>query len=88
MMPVVRTTVTLDSDVDALLRKAMQERGLSFKAALNEAVRAGLAPGRARNRYRVRPHHLGQAAVPLTKTLQVATELEDEEIVRKLAVGK
>ncbi len=84
----MRTTVTLDPDVEALLRKAMQERGLSFKAALNEAVRAGLAQGRPRNRYRLRPQHLGEASVPLTKALQVASELEDEEIVRKLAVGK
>ncbi len=84
----MRTTVTLDADVEALLRKAMRERGLSFKAALNEAVRAGLASGRARNRYRLRPQHLGEAAVPLTKALQLASELEDEEIVRELAVGK
>ncbi len=88
MLVAMRTTVTLDPDVEALLRKAMHERGLSFKAALNDAVRAGLAPGRGRNRYRLRPQHLGEAAVPLTKTLQLASELEDEELVRKLAIGK
>ncbi len=84
----MRTTVTLDPDVEALLRKAMHERGLSFKAALNEAVRAGLAPGRGRSRYRLGPQRLGEAAVPLTKALRVAAELEDEEIARKLAIGK
>ncbi len=38
----MRTTVTLDPDVEALIQKAMKERGLSFKEALNSAIRAGL----------------------------------------------
>jgi hypothetical protein len=38
----VRTTVTLDPDVERLIRNAMRERGLSFKEALNEAARKGL----------------------------------------------
>jgi hypothetical protein len=84
----VRTTVTLDPDVEALIGKVMKERGLSFKAALNDAVRAGLAPGPDRAPYRLEPQPLGRAAVPLTKALQLAAELEDDEIVRKLALGK
>ena len=39
----MRTTVTLDPDVEALLRKIMSRKGLSFKAALNQALRNGLA---------------------------------------------
>jgi len=43
--------VTLDPDVELLLRRAMEERGLSFKQAVNEAIRAGLgAPGRTARR--------------------------------------
>lgn len=84
----MRTTVTLDSDVEELLRRAMQEQGLSFKAAVNDAIRAGLAPGPARSRYRMEARHLGRATVPLTRALRLAAELEDEEIVRKLALGK
>ncbi len=84
----LRTTVTLDSDVEELLRRAMQERGLSFKAAVNAAIRAGLSTGQAATRYRMEAQHLGNAAVPLTRALQVAAEMEDEEIVRKLALGK
>lgn len=38
----VRTTVTLDADTERLLRKAMRERNVTFKAALNDAVRRGL----------------------------------------------
>ena len=42
MMPTMRTTVTLDADTERLLRSAMRERNVSFKAALNDAVRRGL----------------------------------------------
>ncbi len=84
----MRTTVTLDSDVEELVRQAMQEQGLSFKGAVNAAIRAGLAPSPARIPYRLEGRHLGRAAVPLTRALQLAADLEDEEIVRKLALGK
>ena len=39
----MRTTVTLDDDVDALLQKEMRRTGKGFKHALNDAVREGLA---------------------------------------------
>ena len=38
----MRTTVTLDPDVERLIRDAMRERAISFKEALNEAARIGL----------------------------------------------
>lgn len=38
----MRTTVTLDPDMERLIRDAMRERAISFKEALNEAVRIGL----------------------------------------------
>lgn len=40
---VVRTAVTLDADVEKLLREAMARGKKSFKKALNEAIRLGLA---------------------------------------------
>ena len=49
MMLVMRTTVTLDGDVEAVLRVAMRERHLSFKEAVNNALRAGLTPAVQRN---------------------------------------
>ena len=39
----MRTTVTLDADTEQLLRRAMQQTGQSFKVALNQAIRKGLA---------------------------------------------
>jgi hypothetical protein len=84
----MRTTITLDADTDALIKRAMRERGLSFKQAVNDAIRAGLAPRAERTPYRITPVAMGQPVVPLTKALQLAAELEDDEIVRKLALGK
>jgi hypothetical protein len=39
----MRTTVTLDPEVERLLKKAMRLRGQSFKQALNQALLKGLA---------------------------------------------
>jgi hypothetical protein len=38
----VRTTLTLDDDVAAALKGEMRNSGASFKAAVNECLRAGL----------------------------------------------
>ena len=38
----MRTTVTLDADVELLIRRAMERGRKSFKQVLNEAVRRGL----------------------------------------------
>ncbi|MCY4284218.1 MAG: hypothetical protein OXC65_02620 [Thiotrichales bacterium] len=39
----MRTTVTLDPEIEHLLREAMRQRGQSFKEVLNRAVVQGLA---------------------------------------------
>jgi hypothetical protein len=86
----VRTTVTLDPDVDAELRRIARERGVSFKVALNEAVRAGVgrAPANAEP-FVVEARPLGlKPGINLDKALQLAGELEDEEILRKYERGK
>ncbi len=86
----MRTTVTLDPDVAAKLRAVMRERGVSFKVALNEAVRSGVggsAP--AGRRYRMPTESLGvRPEVDLDKALALAGELEDAEILRKLELNK
>ncbi|MGH3155713.1 MAG: hypothetical protein ACRDNF_03915, partial [Streptosporangiaceae bacterium] len=55
----MRTTVTLDPDVAALLRDAAAQRGVSFKETLNSAVRAGLSAGREARPYRTPSRSLG-----------------------------
>jgi hypothetical protein len=90
MMHTVRTTVTLDPDVEAKLRALMRERGVSFKVALNDAVRSGLgSPAPAAPPFRMKTAPLGvRPGIDLDKALTLAGELEDEETLRKLALGK
>ena len=89
MMLGMRTTVTLDSDAEALLRERMRQRGVSFKQALNDAVResARVTNGPA-TPFKTPTFELGIPSVNLDRALQVASELEDDEAVRKLRLGK
>ena len=84
----MRTTVTLDSDVEAMLKKLMKERGLSFKEAVNNSLRAALLPTGSRRDYSFQTYDLGHPAIPLERALQVAAYLEDDEIARKLGAGR
>jgi hypothetical protein len=84
----MRTTVTLDPDTRALVERAMRERGLSFKEAVNEAIRAGLADRRSASRSYTTPRKLGPARVDLTKALRLAGELEDDALTRRLDEGR
>jgi len=89
MIASMRTTVTLDQDVVAYLKAYMRERGLSFKDALNQAVRNGLSKNpKTRKPFRQKTYDMGIPAVPLRKALSLAAELEDEEILRDLAIRK
>jgi hypothetical protein len=80
--------VTLDADTQRLVERAMRERGLSFKDAVNEAIRAGLQPQSSKNASYTTSLDLGRERVGLTKALQLASAMEDEEIVRRLAEGR
>ena len=89
----MRTTVTLDPDVEALLRRSMRERDLSFKEALNAAIRQGLATGKRAARSlqpaRIPTFKMGlDPSYRWDKALALAASLEDEELVRKLELGK
>lgn len=86
----MRTTVTLDPDLVAKLKRVAHERGISFKEALNGALRTGLGehvvPARP---YRVRPRRLGlRPGVDLDRALRLAAALEDEETIRSLELRK
>jgi hypothetical protein len=79
----MRTTVTLDDDVVQLIRRRMAERQVSFKKALNDAVRDGAASRRAPHKFVTRTADLGVPTVNLDRALQIAAELEDEELIRR-----
>jgi hypothetical protein len=84
----MRATITLEPDVDAAIRGLMRERGLTFRQAVNEAIRMGLSPRPRSSAFRTRTHAMGRPMVPIDKALRLAADLEDEEIIRKLAQRK
>jgi hypothetical protein len=84
----MRTTVTLDPDTEALLRRRMAEHGVSFKQALNDAIRDGLAPGSPERVFQTPTADMGVPTVNLDQAVRLAADLEDDELVRKARVGK
>lgn len=88
----MRTTVTLDPDVEALLRRMMRERNLSFKEALNQAIRAGTLSGarsQAQRHFRQKTYRMGfSSEFRWDKALAIADAMEDEELARKLQLRK
>jgi hypothetical protein len=80
----MRTTVTLDPDVESMLRKEMQRRGEPFKEVLNNAIRAGLRNPRRRDEpFKQLTFDMGEPRVDLTKALSLAAELEDDELIAR-----
>lgn len=85
----MRTTITLAPDVDALIRRRMRERGIGFKEAVNDAIRHGLAGSpHHRATFRTETAPMGIPSVNLDRALQLASELEDDELIRKLRLRK
>jgi hypothetical protein len=87
----MRTTVTVDPDVEALLRQAMQQSGQSFKTTLNQAVRRGLADVVVKSDeppFVVKPKAMGlKPGIDYSKINQLNDQLEVEaylEVTRKL----
>jgi len=86
----MRTTLTLDDDLAVKLQALAHERHTSFKEVVNEAIRSGLAADRASMPpYEVPSRPLGLLpGIDLDKALQLATDLEDDELIRKLELRK
>jgi hypothetical protein len=86
----MRTTITLDADVASRLRAFAHLKGISFKQAVNDAVRAGLSsPSVQRGEpFRQPVYSMGKVRVDLTKALALATDLEDQGHVAKLERGR
>ena len=83
----MRTTVTLDPDTEQLVKRLMRERGVSFKEALNDAIRAGARAGVEPTPFRTATASMGRSAVNLDRALQIAAELEDDDLVRRMRAG-
>lgn len=80
----MRTTLTLDDDVAALLAQTVKRRGGTFKDLVNDALRLGLEalakPSRKRAAYTVRPWNLGGSLVgSLDNIEEVLSRAEGED---------
>lgn len=84
----MRTTITLEPEAKALVEKAMREQQRSFKEIVNEAIIRGLGVEHAPAQIDLPVHDMGKPFINLDKALQIAGDLEDEEILRKMALGK
>lgn len=84
----MRTTLTLDDDLAALLKERARQLGVSFKVMVNKAIRAGLSAEMQLPKApapRVEPHSFGfRPGIDTDKLGQLADELEAEEFVEKL----
>lgn len=84
----MRTTVTLDPDLQRLLKETALRSGRPFKQVLNDAVRAGLQRPTSRMvPFKQRVFSLGRPRVDLTKAGALAADLEDQEILAKAGRG-
>ena len=85
----MRTTVTLDGDVEQRLREAMRRQGTSFKKTLNDALRRGLGPvhsGADDKPFEVESRPLGlRTGLDPARLRDLDDDLEIQEFLRKTA---
>jgi hypothetical protein len=88
----MRTTVTLDKDVERLLREAVHRSRSSFKQTLNAAIRAGLGQQTVRAASRpfvVKARPLGlRAGLDPAGFNKAADDLEVDALLAKTGSGE
>jgi hypothetical protein len=88
----MRTTLTIDDELMDRLKREAKRAKVSFKTAVNRALRLGIdrmQPPPSRRAFRQRTFRMGYPpGSRLDKALHLAALLEDEEVARKLALGK
>lgn len=88
----MRTTLTLDDDLAALLRNRAKELGISFKEVVNRVIRTGLGESVRTPDHptpKTIPYSFGfKPGIDLDKLNQLADELESEELLELLQKQK
>jgi hypothetical protein len=85
----MRTTLTLDSDVAASVKREMRQKRTTLKETVNSALRAALPPappGRRRKPYVLVSRNLGIRTDKLPS--KILAEMDEAEDVRKLREGR
>ena len=83
----MRTTLSLDADVAAMLERLKKERDVGLKELVNEALRdaltrmSGGAP-RSGRRFRTRPVDLGRCALPSLDDVSEALAFSEGDAFR------
>ena len=80
----MRTTLTftLDDDVVVVLKKLQEEKGISFKEAVNQTLRQGLRqkmPATAHRSYQIKAFNLGECFVNLDNIGEALAMTEGED---------
>ncbi len=86
MLSIVRTTVTLDADTEQVIRRRMRDQKVSFKQALNDAIRDGGAATPSVD-FRTHVFSMGRPTLNLDRAMQIAAELEDDDLVARMRSG-
>ena len=88
----MRTTLTIEDSVAQLLKDRAHASGKSFKAIVNETLRLGLQAGEstpsAIASYSVPQVAMGIPKMDLVSANRLASQLEDDSLLRKLEVRK
>lgn len=82
----MRTTLTIDDDLYALLEQVSRREQQSIREVVNDALRRALVEDRAAERFEVRVHHSGlMPGIDPDRMNQLADELEDEALVHRMS---
>lgn len=85
----MRTTLTVDPDVEQLLQREMRRTNRSMKAVVNDALRIGLGMRSKSPRappFKVESHAFGfKPGIDTDRLNQLVDELEADEFARKQA---
>lgn len=78
----MRTTITLDADVNELVQRSMRDTGRSFKAVINEALREALGAGsRAEDEVDFPTFSAGPAAFDVDRAWDALDALDSEHVL-------
>jgi hypothetical protein len=78
------TTLTLDPDVERLVRETVEKKQIPFEDVVNDALRRALTAGESKTGFRVVPHPSPlQPGIDVRGFNKLAGELEDESVLSK-----
>ena len=87
----MRTTLTVDDDIMRKLKDEVHRTGFPLKQIVNTTLEIGLRNlhKKQQRKYKLKTFSMGSSlVVDLDKALQIASKMEDDEIIRKMEIRK